>query len=406
MAQSLFLKYQVLKNVLSLAAMQQLLTVKFHASEQMRLDLGICHCPIVIGNYANNNGSGAHDVHVRSLEIAGNRKNGNGIMVTGDSSNIYISEIRFPDSDTMGRPIAVHWGNPDNVINGTTHPHDICISGIRIGKMGYDDTTDVGAITISGGYAITIDNVYAEAVKNGIYIYAGDYGYQYAHPKYGHLRGDGIIISNVIIKNIRDKGVYILGKSSKGQVYADLPVKVSSSTFAGTGSGNRGAGLYLNNVSDIKISGSAFSAFDRGFLAGAGVTLTTFTNCIFSDNLREGVLITSGSSWINFNKCNSYLNGRSGLNEESSGYHVTDGKYITFKNCNSGSDVKVETQKYGFKLEDDSKVAQIRIDSCAVKGVGRNGVAFSYGTSLVTGKTVLFKGNTALKGISFNDQAL
>lgn len=66
-------------------------------------------CAMGFGDYST--GVGARNCYVEELEVSGGYYNANGILITGDSSNIEIEKINIIGADTIGRGVLIHWGN-------------------------------------------------------------------------------------------------------------------------------------------------------------------------------------------------------------------------------------------------------------------------------------------------------
>lgn len=137
---------------------------------------GFNGCPVLIGNYETGAGYDGCKVDVI---IKSNKSNGNGVGVTGDSSDFYVNARVTENSSTLGRVVGVHWGGASAPASGTYHPHDGIIRATCL-DMSYNNI-EVGPIHISGAYNIVASiNAGDITYGRGCYVFAGDYGAQYA----------------------------------------------------------------------------------------------------------------------------------------------------------------------------------------------------------------------------------
>lgn len=133
------------------------------------------------------------------------------IQITGNVFNGLIENIVVPDSDKMTGGVHLDWGvrgevagpapaifsdplemnaNWTNFENGdghTTHPHNIIIRNVQIGRLSRPfSTQDTGtfAVRLSGCYGILVESVRAELVTQTAFTHtAGDLGFEFARGK-------------------------------------------------------------------------------------------------------------------------------------------------------------------------------------------------------------------------------
>lgn len=175
-------------------------------------------CGLLFGNYGS--GEGAHNCYVEDVEITGGCENANGILITGDSSNLTFDKVTIPEGTNICRGILLHWGNaadykavdpfdqskgiyPIEGADPTKHPHNvhvkklICTDIDKNGKFG-----DAAAFFISAAYDVTVDEIVADKVRSVVMVTGGDCGLEYAtaaEQEYGlsNLKFNKITATNV-----------------------------------------------------------------------------------------------------------------------------------------------------------------------------------------------------------------
>ena len=154
-------------------------------------------CAMGFGEYGS--GRGAHRCYIEDLTMTGGVPNANGVLITGDSSDITFDKVTIPRGTQIGRGILAHWGNagdykvkdPNDRSKGifpvegarpTMHPHDIHVK--KLIATGLDDHNgtlgDVSAFFVSAAYNVTVDEIVAEDVRFMVAITGGDCGLEYA----------------------------------------------------------------------------------------------------------------------------------------------------------------------------------------------------------------------------------
>jgi hypothetical protein len=151
------------------------------------------------------------------------------IQLMSEAAHGVITNIRIADSKVAPIGIGLDWGTvgpirmaddsqkemhrlfTENKIYAT-HPHDVLIQKIRVGRMTKNENDDGSvAIRTSGCYNITIEDVEVEEVGVGVALHCGDAGFEYSRPpdrKIGHA---GYIIRNVKVFKAFRKGIIIDG---------------------------------------------------------------------------------------------------------------------------------------------------------------------------------------------------
>jgi len=255
---------------------------------------GNYQAPIVIGSYQD--GTGYKNIKIDKITINGNKPNGNGINITGDSNNIQVSNIDFPDSSTLGRPILMHWGNADNHTSGTTHPYNVNIENIKCGTM-TNTSVDGAVIFISSAYNINIKNVFAKKVtwKGGLFsVFSGDYGEYYAATNVKDL-----IMTNIVAENLSaEEAVEQLAKVDCLSTLAPVNTPLQAPIIRNL-SGKAGVTFPCVGIANCFNGSLENSNINNGIVGvGTGVSVKGFIvkNCKISDAQQAGINFTNGTT--------------------------------------------------------------------------------------------------------------
>lgn len=249
---------------------------------------GNSQCPIVIGEFSAFE-TNFVNVTIENLTIISNRPNGNGIFVTSSSRNVRIINIDFPSSANLGRAILCHWGAAGAAASGTFHPSNILIENINIADLTFSAST-CNAIFISACSDVVIRNVRANLVSNGavIFLFAGDYGFQYGTAFEQQYGAGGIKIDNVV-----GTAPFILQTNMKNtfDVIKVQPSVIHVRNIAGTSSDNTtaiNAGLRLQNVTGLVAEDCDFFDFRNGVYLDDGIINLTVKGGNIRNCTREG----------------------------------------------------------------------------------------------------------------------
>ncbi len=221
---------------------------------------------IAFGNY--NSGEGARNCYVEELEISGGVYNGNGVFITGDSSDITIDRITVIGNNHLAIATLIHWGNSDDhypeYIDGektgnylhaenadyTKHPHDI-----HIGQVNCHDLLNSGdgsAVYLSAAYNVTIDEIIADNIRTVMMVTGGDCGFAFAKPAEQIGGSKNVVVNKITATNVQHGGFYYVTDSSyQGipHVYGELELGEVSITYA-EGSN---AGPYFDGISKLTV---------------------------------------------------------------------------------------------------------------------------------------------------------
>lgn len=157
--------------------------------------------------------------------------NHSAIQLMSEAADGIIENIRIADSKEAPLGIGLDWGTvgplgmsdekqkqmhelfAQGKLYGT-HPHDILIKNIRIGRLTKNENDDgAAAIRTSACYNITIDDVEIQETGVGIALHAGDAGFEYALQPHRDIGHAGYVIKNIKVHKAFRKGIIIEGLS-------------------------------------------------------------------------------------------------------------------------------------------------------------------------------------------------
>ncbi|MBQ8140503.1 MAG: hypothetical protein IJ038_02270 [Clostridia bacterium] len=183
-------------------------------------------------------GVGSHRCYVESVELTGGIKNANGIVITGDCSDIRIDRVFIPEGTNICRGVCIHWGNrrahhtvdavgtgfaPDMKEKGyihepdggpTTHPHGIYLgrvecSGFRpLGTERSD--SDKAAVIVCAGYDISVDEIVMHDSCHAFAVTGADNGFEYADRAVRELEPKNIYVKKITGTAMRSAGVFLI----------------------------------------------------------------------------------------------------------------------------------------------------------------------------------------------------
>ena len=183
----------------------------------------------------------------------------------------------------------------------STHPHDVLIERIRIGKLlRRQDANDAG-VRVSACHNITIRDVEIEAAMTAVMIVGGDLGYEYARKDQREFAHRGHIIENVRIKQAFLYGLVLNGladnvwraqKNHGYQVVRDPAhpgldrLTVKNVVLQGTND-PRSQGVYAVALSGAELEGLEITGFGIGVHVEDWVRGMAFRNCKITGNQRD-----------------------------------------------------------------------------------------------------------------------
>ena len=234
-------------------------------------------CAVAFGSY--DTGVGAHNCYIQDLVIWGGGMMGaNGILVTGDSSNLTFDKVTVPkDHNNVNTVFMIHWGNylehhpvdfdpsiqdvyaHEEGAGTTKHPHDIKIGVIESYAMN-------AAIYISASYNITVDEVYSYNSEHAIAVIHGDLGMLYADEDVKALGMQNIHFKKVVGTGLTDYGAYInTAMGYENDPNLNAVVKIDSMELTGANN-NDGNGLAIYGVKDLEIGTLTLKRFKKSAL--------------------------------------------------------------------------------------------------------------------------------------------
>ncbi len=186
-------------------------------------------CNMGFGDY--DDGAGAHHCYVENVEVTGGYENQNGILMTGDTSDVLIDRVYTPNGENYGRVVLLHWGNAKDhfpigewsVENGYGHvdgwkptqfPHDIkigLIEGENVGTAIDKKYQSEGAFHIAAGYNIEVDEIRFHNCGAAMCITGGDCGFEYGTDADKAHKQSNIRIHKIFATKVRFAAIYHVG---------------------------------------------------------------------------------------------------------------------------------------------------------------------------------------------------
>lgn len=357
---------------------------------------GTYQTPIVCGQYTAL--LGVSNVLLQNLTVSTVLAQGNGIAVFGDSHDIIIDNVRFPDSDKIGIPILAHWsfnGGPTGPYTGTTtHPHNIKISNIRCGELTYNAGAGIfgtSVVFLSAVYNIEVSNVYAKNVPYGklLTVYAGDWGFQFATTLEQKLGLGSISAVNLYGKALIGAQVY--NKNPLEAIKKVWPgtVTVANANILGVNTSSESKGVRVEGSDNVKITASAFDGFYQGAYVGSETTEFALTDSTIRNSARSGYQIdgTTGVSKLTIDGCRFVANNADVAGSTPDVY-LANASNVAIRNCEFNSPSAV------WSVRAENTITRLRIVDNHVTSVGA-GAAFSLGAQTDVNICIQYQGNTS-----------
>ena len=344
---------------------------------------GDFQCPIIIGDYGV--GTGYNNICLKNLIVKTARPGGNGITVTGDSYDISIENITFPDSAYMMIAVLLHWGGANAPASGTTHPHNISIKNLKIGAMTYATASDAGQVLVSACYNVSIENVDIKDAHNaGLYIYSGDYGFYYAPASVVGFANTGITVKNFAVWTSDKYGCVIRGDaaSAPGAPIYKIPAIIENlSILAATDNG-----INLQYAQDTKFIGCFVANTANGILTDtANCQRIRIQGGTFRNNTVDGIVLKNNAIDCVVDGAHAYANGYAGMETVTTNTRVI--------NCTFGSATEA-IQGFGIRVGPSSVGDILENNIC----LGATNVAFSLANGTSYGTVSSFLNNVGPSG--------
>lgn len=342
--------------------------------------------PIIIGDYGV--GAGYANIVLRNLTIKTAKPEGNGITIVGDSHDIVIENIDYPDSAYLMTALLIHWGGANAPASGTTHPYNIAAENLRVGTLGYAVASDAGTVTLSGAYNVNIRNVEVKKAHNaGLYIYVGDYGKYYAPAAVAPLLGAGIRVENFSVRESDKYGFYIRGDAAAAPGAPLYPLPVQVVNFSAVGSGAAGDGGYLKYAQDSEIINARLSNFANGIATRtASCKRVKIIGGEFTGNVDDGLYLINGAEEFEVVGVWAYANGYAGLETTASNTRILRNVFGVASEA---------SQDFGMRTGPSSVGDQIENNVC----LGATNTCFSLANGTSYGTVAIFAGNTVAGGV-------
>lgn len=352
---------------------------------------GQYQCPITIGEISTD--STLEDVCIDGLRLSNTKSNSVCVGIWGGCKNIHIKNVNIADSATIGRVFAIHWGGTADPTAGTTHPSNIKIENVNIGQL-TNASTDAAIAYIATGYNIEINNVYAELVGYyAFYVYAGDYGFQYASTRDQQNAMRNIKISNV---NVKSEKYFALvdGEVPLGTTTTyEMDVVFDNIKSIGKGTSAAGSGFVLDHCDGVSISNFDITGHYHGIGFSTYVKRLKVTNGRIHSNYSAGIYMTNTPTDCIIDGVEFYLNCTGDSGNYRSGIYINTGERTKIKNCIFGDATAETKQNYGVYLSNN--VVDTEFLNNYVRKVISGGAAYVLGSSGVNGTTRLFQNNFA-----------
>ena len=259
-----------------------------------------------------------HNVIIRNLTIDSSTTGGNGIDILGDSSNVIVDNINFPSNAELATAVQVHYGTDGAAPPVTTyHSHNIKISNIKCEDFTYSASA-AAIIWISAGYNVDVSNISVHACPDMpiVFIYAGDYGFQFA--SLSGIRTTGS--SGIKISGIYGKAFKAVAVSMKNILGAPLKlwqsaVDISAVSVFGYGATDSlSNGIDLNACDNITLRDSELREFYANVFIGDDVLNVTIEKSNFESAYALGIDVrSSGGEGITISSNNFEGNNQGGV---------------------------------------------------------------------------------------------
>lgn len=216
------------------------------------------------------------------------------IQVIGGARDGLIENVTVPDSALLSGGVLLDWGTVGPIsshdVSGsaavwrrgqgyTTHPHDIAIRQIHVGRLTRPSVRETGSfgVRLSGVHDVTVtDVVVQETTEAAFYHTAGDLGYEFARPQDRARAHRGIVLEGL---QATRAGSYLIRTDS----YADNVGRAAAAGYrpmlppiaqtdisvrrvtGGAASAGLGYGLRIDHQRGGRFADIEVNGFRRGF---------------------------------------------------------------------------------------------------------------------------------------------
>lgn len=150
------------------------------------------------------------------------------VQLMSEACHGIIRNIRIADSDKALLGIGMDWGSVGDVSSAderlsemqalwkkkqiyTTHPHDILVENIQIGRLTRNSDPSDAGVRCSACHRIVIRNVMIITAATGVAIWGGDCGYEFARDDQRNSEHTGYVLKNITIQNALRFGLILNG---------------------------------------------------------------------------------------------------------------------------------------------------------------------------------------------------
>jgi hypothetical protein len=358
---------------------------------------GTLQTPIIVGSYTQL--AGYANVALENLTVSTAVGGGNGVAIFGDSHDIVLQNITFPDSASIGIPILAHWSFDEAFNTGptytgvTTHPHNLTINNIKCGNLtfGAGYSLGISAVFLSAVYNVTVSNVYVKSIPNGkiCTVYAGDWGFKFGTTIEQQLGSTGISISNLYGRALVGIDTYMLNPLGGPSVIWPAAISIKNVGVYGYTS-TSSKGINIDVTDNVSVEDCVFCNSYYGVQVGAGTNIK-IRNSIIKNNRQDGFVKigTGGSSNVEISNCRFEGNNTDDAANTADIRLVSMSQVSVFENVfvspTSARNVVAENTVTGLRCV-DNHVANIKL---------ANGPCFSFGSQADTDICIEFQGNTS-----------
>jgi len=239
------------------------------------------------------------------------------IQLMSEACNGIIRNVTIQDSAKALLGIGMDWGSVGPIMTAdqllprmrelwdqkqiySTHPHDITIEDIRIGRLTRNQDANDAGIRCSACHRVSIKNVEIEEAACAVAIWGGDFGYEFAPDDQYAVAHTGSRIENVTIHKAQRFGLVLNGSSDNVfRARRDLgyqprrdPLKpgitkpIIKNVSLNAGEMTEAQGLYAVAVSEVEFDSIRFAGFKIGVHAEDAVAGMHFHQTEFA-NVKE-----------------------------------------------------------------------------------------------------------------------
>jgi hypothetical protein len=301
---------------------------------------GAAHAPVVVGPLYGEGGTpgrmspdeGVSGWTIRDLVLSsdknvdgggGSRVGAPAIQIMGGAHRGRIENIEVPDNPHMAGGVHLDWGTVGPIASAsipasaaafragrafTTHPHDIVVRAIRIGRLtrpAGGGTWGTFGVRLSGVYNVEIGDVTIESVTGAAFAHtAGDLGFEFAPAAVKPFACRGIRFSGGIVRD--GATAYLIWSDSHAdnvgretaRGYRPMldPIHATDIVFErieGRASGTRGAnfGIRVDHQRGGRIVDCVARGYRRGFYIDEQVDGLALVRPVALESAESGISV-------------------------------------------------------------------------------------------------------------------